>query len=73
MPLAKVRITMQDLDDKSGWKYVYYGIYCSEKDEVVIPYTTRESLENAIKKAGGSEIEAMERIFVNEGIGYFNR
>jgi len=70
MPLSKVKIIMQDLDDRSGWKYTYYGIYCPEMDQVFIPFTTRKSLEKAIKKAGGSEMEPMQRIFVNQEIKY---
>jgi len=72
MSLSKVRIIMQDLDERTEYLYVYYGIYCPEKDEVLIPFTSRASLERAIKKAGGGEKDALEKIYVNGGVRYYD-
>jgi hypothetical protein len=70
MSLSKVRVLMQDLHERTECIYIYYGICCPDKDEILIRWTDRESLEKAIKKAGGDEQRAMEKIYVSGGIGY---
>jgi len=55
---------MQDINERTEYVYVYYGIFCPEMDEVLIRWSDRESLEDTIKKVGGDEQQAMEKIFI---------
>ncbi len=67
MSLSKVKVTLEYLE--TGTKEVYYGVYFPCECEAVFPFYNRNDFERALKTIANNEKEAMEKIYVAEGLG----